>query len=136
MTAGAVTNIEEELDPELDDLLHERGELFASSKVAGAASSSSTLLSHHYKEDDLKLGQQQHAQQHEQQQQQDGDTRSEYSITDYERMKFVEEWLNSVAKFRFLRVSCVDHPNDRKQHQDEQPQPQHHHNTILRTFEF
>lgn len=36
---------------------------------------------------------------------QDGDTRSEYSITDYERMKFVQEWLNSISMFRFLRVS-------------------------------
>lgn len=39
--------------------------------------------------------------------QQDGDTRSEYSITDYERMKFVQEWLNSISMFRFLRVNSA-----------------------------
>ena len=46
--------------------------------------------------------------------QQDGDTRSEYSITDYERMKFVQEWLNSISMFRFLRVnsaSYCENPN-------------------------
>lgn len=35
----------------------------------------------------------------------DGDTRSEYSITDYERMKFVQEWINSISMFRFLRIN-------------------------------
>jgi hypothetical protein len=41
----------------------------------------------------------------------DGDTRSEYSITDYERMNYVQEWINSISLFRFIRVNSVNTNN-------------------------
>lgn len=35
----------------------------------------------------------------------EGDTRSEYSITDHERMRFVEDWIRSISVFKFIHVN-------------------------------
>jgi hypothetical protein len=46
----------------------------------------------------------------------EGDTRSEYSITDLEKMKFVQQWLESISEFKFLRINSNFNCNFQNNH--------------------
>ena len=49
-------------------------------------------------------------------QQLEGDKRSEHSITDYEKMKYVEEWLNSISLVKYFLVNTMNYDNCYRPH--------------------